>query len=523
MMDRAEADDPHPAAASGEGPAAPAATRRLSVGERRWATTALMLATALQAADATIVNVALPQLERSLGGGIELGAWVMTSYLVAAAIVVPLTGWLRRRFGTQRLYCTALGLFVLASLLCSLAQSPAFIIAFRIAQGAGGGVIPALTQAVLHDLYPRERHGRMLAIWGAVAMLGPIFGPALGGVITDLSSWRLVFAVNLPLGIVAVWRMRRLLPKAEAAGVPFDAVGLVLLIAGIGALQLALQRGIGHFRLRTAELVAEVLIAAVAFAVTAVRVSHRGLTMLRLDVFRDVNFAAAAFFNFTTSALLFTTIVFLPTLAQGPLGYKATVAGLTIVPRGILMMLVVLAAGQVVGRVDFRILIAAGSGVMAVGLAILTVVQSAGALWWMVVGSTIQAMGAGMILMPTSTYAFITLPVEMRTDAAGLYSLLRQFGCACGVALMSAVLQLRIAGHLAGLTAAHPAAPASRLADAATLRAYADCFRMMAVAALAALPLILLFRPRGAGRADAVLPHGADEPAGAAAYRDSSG
>jgi MFS transporter, DHA2 family, multidrug resistance protein len=466
----------------------------LTGADRRWATTALMLATAMQAADATIVNVALPQLEQTFGGGIELGTWVMTSYLVAAAIVVPLTGWLRRRFGPRRLYVAALGLFVIASLLCALAPSAGAIIAFRALQGAGGGVIPALAQAVLHDLHPRERHGRILAIWGAVAMLGPILGPALAGIITDVVSWRWVFAVNLPLGIVAVWRMRHILPESESAAVSrFDTIGLFLLIAGIGALQLALQRGIGHFALRTPELIGEAGVTVIAFAIIAARVKHSGLTILRLDVFKDLTFAAATFFNFMTSALLFTVIVFLPTLAQGPLGYSATVAGLTIVPRGILMMLVVLAVGQVIGRIDIRILLAVGSGLMGVGLSLLAAIRPADDIVWLILGSTVQAMGAGMILMPLSTYAFSTLPAEMRTDAAGLYSLLRQLGCAGGLALMSAVLQMKIS------SGRHP----TRTATAAELQAYADCFRIMAVAAIVVMPGILLFR---AGRAAKVAP-----------------
>jgi DHA2 family multidrug resistance protein len=483
----------------------PAQPNLLSGSDRRWATTALMLATAMQAADATIVNVALPQLESDFGGDIELGAWIMTSYLVAAAIVVPLTGWLRRRFGPRRLYGAALGLFVLASLFCSLAPSAAAIIAFRVVQGAGGGVIPALAQAVLHDIYPRERHGRILAIWGAVAMLGPILGPALGGVITDIGSWRWVFAINLPLGIVAMWRMHHLLPDTRArAQAPFDIIGLLLLIAGIGTLQLSLQRGVGHFWLRWPEILGEVSVAVIALGAIAARVSHSGLTILRLDVFKDVNFAAAAFFNFMTSALLFTAIVFLPILAQGPLGYSATIAGLTIVPRGILMMLVVLAVGQVFGKIDVRIVLAVGSGLMGAGLALLATIQSSDALLWMVLGSTIQAMGAGMILMPLSTYAFSTLPIEMRTDAAGLYSLLRQLGCATGLALMSAVLQLKIATYSADLPAAVAlsAAPGpASLAQGAALQAYADCFGMMAIAAVVVMPGILLFRASRAAEA----------------------
>ncbi len=479
----------------------------LTGSDRRWATTALMLATAMQAADATIVNVALPQLERDLGGGLGgglgLGAWVMTSYLCAAAVAVPLTGWLRRRFGPRKIYLTAILLFVLASLLCSLAPTAAALIAFRIIQGAGGGVIPALAQAVLHDLHPRERHGRVLAIWGAVAMLGPILGPAIGGIITDMASWRWVFAINLPLGIVAIWRMHHLLPEAEAtAEVRFDIIGLLLLTAGIGALQLFLQRGVGHFWVRSPELLAEVAIVVIAFTVVAARISQSRFTILRLDVFKDVNFAAAAFFNFMTSGLLFTAIVFLPNLVQGELGYSATIAGLTIVPRGVLMMLVVLAVGQVIGKIDVRIVLASGSVLMAVGLALLTAIQSADDLGWIVLGSTVQAMGAGMILMPLSTYAFSTLPIEMRTDAAGLYSLLRQLGCASGLALMSGVLQLKISTHLLDLSAVLPASGAlqpARPVDGATLQAYADCFGMMSIAAVVVMPGILLFRT---GRAE---------------------
>src|SRR5262249_50816962 len=164
----------------------------LSQRDRILATAAVMIATAMQAADATIANVALPQLERDLGGGVALGAWVMTSYLCANALVAPLTGWLRRRFGPRRLFVGGTALFIAASLLCATAPSPAAIILCRIAQGAGGGVIHPLSQAILLDLYPREEHGRMLGIWGAMIMAGPILGPALGGIITDLASWRWV-------------------------------------------------------------------------------------------------------------------------------------------------------------------------------------------------------------------------------------------------------------------------------------------------------------------------------------------
>lgn len=472
---------------------------------RRLATVALMVATAMQAADATIANVALPQLDRDLGGGLALGAWVLTSYLCAAAVAVPLTGWLRRRFGARDVYTAAIGLFVIGSLLCALAPNAPAIILFRVIQGAGGGVLPALSQAVLLDLHPRERHARMLALWGAVAMLGPILGPVLGGVATDLASWRLAFAINAPLGLLAVLGARSALPQREPGRpVPFDAPGLVLLAMGIGALELCLERGVGRSWLHSPELVGEASIALIALGVTAARTRYGGLTILRVDVFKDINFAAAAFLNFATSALLFTAIVFLPVLAQGPLHYPATIAGLSIVPRGVLMMLMVLALGRLVGRVDHRLVLLAGAALIAGGLLLLTRIRVSDGLLLVVIGSTVQAMGAGTVLLLLNTLAYATLPAQMRTDAAGLFSLLRQIGCASGVALMTAVLQQRSAVHLADVASHGAAAIPAALADSASLAAYADCFRLMAAATLAIVPAFFLFRPERAtaGRID---------------------
>jgi len=474
---------------------------RISAGSvRGWATLALMIATAMQAADATIANVALPQLEQSLGGGIWLGTWVMTGYLCASAVMAPLTGSLRRRLGARRLYTAAIALFVVASLLCSLAPSGPAIIAFRVAQGAGGGLIHPLCQAILLDLYPKERHGRMLAVWGATIMIGPILGPVLGGVITDLASWRWIFAINLPLGALAIWGMRDALPVTETnEAVPIDALGTALLICGIGALQLLLERGVGHSWRESPELAAEALVTIIALAALAMRRRVAGASVLRLDAFRDMNFAVAAFYNFVTSALFFTTIVFLPALGEGPLGFDATVAGLTIVPRGIAMMLVMLAMGRLIEAVDYRFLLASGLALMAGALAMMAHIRAERSALWIVISSTIQAAGVGMLFTPLSTVAFSTLPIDRRTDAAGLYSLLRQLGCASGLALMTAILQLREQGHINSLAAkigTSVIAVPPDLRDGAVLRAYADCFQTMAIATLIVAPVLMLLRPR---------------------------
>ena len=463
----------------------------LSRSDRLLATVAVMVATAMQAADATIANVALPQLERDLGGGIVLGAWVMTSYLCANALLAPLTGWLRRRFGARRLFVGGVGVFVMASLACSLAPTPAVIILARIVQGAGGGVIHPLAQAILLDLYPKQQHGRMLGIWGAVIMVGPIFGPALGGIITDLASWRWVFAINLPLGALAIWGIRRVLPKTEpGSDLSIDVLGIALLATAIGALQLFLAGGVGQSWLRSPELLAETAVAAIAFIAVGVRVRQGKFTVFQPDLFKDINFATAAFYNFMTSALLFVVIVFVPALGEGPLVYGATLAGFTLVPRGILMMVTMLLVGQFIGKIGFRILLTTGIGLMAAGLAMLSAVQPQSAVTWIVIGSTLQAIGGGMLFTGLSTLGFATLAPEMRTDAAGVYSLLRQLGCASGVALMTTVLRAHVNANLTDLgTGATP-----QLIDSANLLAYRACFQAMAIAALLMAPGIWFFR-----------------------------
>src|SRR6516162_7331281 len=176
----------------------------LSGSSRRQVAVALITATAMQAFDATIANVALPQLEQNLGGGVDLGSWVMTSYLCASAIMATLTGWLRRRHGARPLFIGSISLFIVASALCSIAPSSVALIQFRLVQGTAAGVIQPLAQAILLDIYPQQDHGRMLAIWGATIMAGPILGPVLGGVIADLSSWRWIFVLNFPLGVFAI-------------------------------------------------------------------------------------------------------------------------------------------------------------------------------------------------------------------------------------------------------------------------------------------------------------------------------
>jgi MFS transporter, DHA2 family, multidrug resistance protein len=469
----------------------------LSISSRRQAAAALMIATAMQAFDATIANVALPQLEQSLKGGIDLGSWVMTSYLCASAVMATLTGWFRRRYGARQLFTGAIGLFVFASLLCSIAPSSIALIQFRLVQGTAAGIIQPLAQAILLDIHPKQDHGRILAFWGATIMAGPMLGPIIGGIITDIASWRWIFALNVPLGLVAIWGARRVPTAMESTLRPrMDGIGIVLLVVGVASLQLALQRSIGQIWPISAEIITEAGVAVLALVLFAVRSGRSQYTLFKFEVFRNINFTTSVFYNFMVGALLFTTIVFLPGLSEGPLGFDATQAGLALSPRGIGTMAMMLGVGYLIDRVDHRALLVMGLLITAGGLALMGRVPLHGGEIWLASASAIQGIGVGLLFTPLSTLAFSTLTAELRTDAAGVYSLLRQLGCATGVAMMTAVLQHRIQTNIlnmasqAGLDGGLP----PRALDWATFAAYSGCFRTMAIVTAVMLPGIFLFR-----------------------------
>jgi MFS transporter, DHA2 family, multidrug resistance protein len=468
----------------------------LSVSGRRQTAVALIAATAMQGFDATIANVALPQLEQSLGGGIEFGSWVMTSYLCASAVTATLTGWMRRRYGARQLFAAAILLFVFASVLCALAPSTFALIQFRLLQGIAAGIIQPLAQAILLDIYPQQEHGRMLAIWGATIMAGPILGPVLGGVITDLASWRWIFALNVPLGLLAVMGLGQvpaLTNGRTEAGI--DIPGIILLALGVGALQLALERSIGQTWPFSAEVLIETVVAVMALTALAIRSIRSRVTLFKFEVFCNRNFTTSAFYNFMVGAILFTSIVFLPALSEGPLGYDATLAGLALSPRGIGTMATMLAVGYVINKIDHRALLAVGLLLTAAALALMSRAPTHDGGIWLASASAIQGVGVGLLFTPLSTLAFATLAAELRTDAAGIYALLRQLGCATGIAAMTALLQARIQAKLLAIgdqVVGSDIPP--RVSDAVTFAAYTSCFRAMAVITAIVLPGILLFR-----------------------------
>jgi DHA2 family multidrug resistance protein len=337
----------------------------------------------------------------------------------------------------------------------------------------------------------------MLAIWGAVIMAGPILGPALGGVITDLASWRWIFIINLPLGVIAVLGVRGVPPSVKlAGGAAMDGIGILLLIIGVGALQLCLQRSTKYSSLLSFELIVEFAVSTFALIALAIRTRKFHFTLLRMEIFKNINFCTSTSYMFMIGAFLFATIVFLPALSEGPLGYNATFAGLMISPRGIGTMATMLIVGRLIDKIDPRIWLASGLIITTFALALISEVPLERAAVWLAVASAIQGVGVGLMFTPLSTLAFSSLADELRTDAAGAYSLLRQLGCATGVAAMTALLQARIQTNYAaiadqrGLGVGSP----SHLTDLATLGAYTGCFRTMAIITLFTIPGVFLFR-----------------------------
>jgi len=460
---------------------------------RRWATTALMILTGMQALDATAANVALPDLQQSLGGGIELGSWVMTSYLSAAAVATPMVGWTRRRYGTARVSVVAVVLFVAASLLCAAAWTPAVLIPFRIVQGAAGGLIQPLAQSVLLDIYPKREHPRMLGIWGATVMTGPILGPLLGGVITDLSSWRWIFVINLPFGLLALWGLRGALPTSNVSeNTRINVFEMLLLAAWVGMLQICLARSVGRSWTDSPELAVEAAITVLTFGAWILYARRFGFQLFDLKVLKDRNLVTASAYIFMVCAFLFTTMVFLPALGEGSLDYSATLTGLGISPRGVATMLAMIAAGHLVPKFGQGAFLVAGLATNALGLEMMAQITPERGPAWLAAACAIQGIGVGLIFTPLSTLAFSTVPARIRTDAAGVYNLMRQLGSAAGVSIMTIVLEERISAYAS--TIAQDASSGAELLHAAMPWAYADCFRAMAVATLLLVPGLLLFR-----------------------------
>ncbi|THD58722.1 DHA2 family efflux MFS transporter permease subunit, partial [Phenylobacterium sp.] len=338
--------------------------------KNRWPITiSIMLATVMNSLDTTIANVALPHMQGSVSASPEQITWVLTSYIVAAAIMTPLSGWLADRIGRKRMFLISIGGFTFASMLCGIATSLPEIVIFRLLQGVFGAALIPLSQAVLLDINPPEKHGQAMAIWGAGAILGPILGPALGGYFTEDFSWRWCFYINLPIGILAFLGVLFFISGDRLARAKkFDFLGFGMLTLFIGAFQLVLDRGPSQDWFHSQEIWTETILAGVGLWVFVIHTLTTSHPFFDKALMRDRNFVTASIFGFFIGILLFSTMALLPPMMQTLLGYPVLTSGLVSMPRGVGSFVAMFAVGRLIGKVDTRLILLTGLLISCVAL-----------------------------------------------------------------------------------------------------------------------------------------------------------
>ncbi|HWA80627.1 MAG TPA: DHA2 family efflux MFS transporter permease subunit [Acetobacteraceae bacterium] len=400
-----------------------------------------MVGTLMQALDSTIANVALPYMQGSLSATYDQITWVLTSYIIAAAIMTAPVGWLAARFGRRNLFIVSLAGFTVTSMLCGAAQSLGEIVLFRLAQGCFGAALVPLSQSIMLDIYPVRQRGQAMAIWGMGVMVGPIMGPTLGGYLTEFYSWRWVFYVNLPFGLIAMFGllffMRRLRGNVNLR---FDWLGFGVLALGIGALQMMLDRGELKDWFSSREIVIEALLAGIGFYLFIVHLFTAEKPFIPLAVFRDINFTACMLVMFSAGLVLVASSALLAPYLQDLANYPVQTAGIVLAPRGIGTLIAMMISGRLSDRMDPRILMVIGIALLEYSLWLMlgwTPDVAPRAVAWAIV---LQGAGLGFVFTPLQVMAFATLPLLLRTDGTALLSLFRNFGSAIGVSITSALL-----------------------------------------------------------------------------------
>ena len=498
-------------------------------------TLSIMLATIMQTLDSTIANVALPHMQGTLSASQDQIAWVLTAYIVAAAIATPLTGWLVDRFGQKNIFLASIGGFTVASMLCGMSNSLAEIVAARLLQGGFGAALVPLSQVVLLDINPKEKQGPAMAIWGVGVMVGPILGPTLGGWLTDSYNWRWVFFINVPIGLLAVYGMWKYIrPVPGPRQQRFDMFGFSTLSLAIGALQLLLDRGQQNDWFSSTETWIE----AIALVVTTTYfVAHTALTpadksFVDFRLFKNQNYVSGVLFIFIVGLVLYATRALLPTMLETLMNYPVATTGLVTAPSGVGTMIMMLIVGRLIGKIDLRLMLFAGFTITAVSLwqmSHYTIELSEGDIVW---PGVIQGIGMGLVFVPLSAATFATLSPAMRAQGTALFSLVRNIGSSIGISLVQTMLVRNTVIAHASLTErvthANPAwhnpaiagtydlsSPSGTalldgtVTQQAAMIAYIDDFWLMLFLTLAVTPLLLLIRPPGAAKASDLDAHAA--------------
>ncbi len=493
------------------------------------------LATFMEVLDSSIANVALPHIAGNLSASQDESAWVLTSYLVSNAIILPISAWLATRFGRKRFYMTCVAMFGASSFLCGLAPNLGMLVFFRILQGFGGGGLAPSEQAILADTFPREKRGMAFAVYGMAVVVAPAIGPTLGGWITDNSSWRWIFYINVPFVILSLFLSSRLVEdppylsreRERSRGVRVDYVGLGLIALGVGTLQFVLDKGQEDDWFSSPLIVTFLAMAIVALATWIYWELHHKDPIVDLHLFKLRNFTMAMSFTFVLGMVLYGTTFVIPQFLQVLLGYPAVKAGEALAGGGIVMMLMMPISGMLVSRVDPR-------GMMAFGF-----LSTAAALYFMMTHMTLgmdfftaamlrtlQAAGLAFIFLPSNTLAYLGVPREKNNQVSAINAFIRNIGGGIGISMIGTFLTRREQVHqtylaaqtatgnpvfeqmVAGMSAVlHQAGLAPNVATQqaqarvyfmmqahATTLAYVDVLSVMTLAIAALAPFVLLMK-----------------------------
>lgn len=409
--------------------------------QRLLLTIIIMVATTMQVLDGTIANVALPHMQGTLSATQDQISWVLTSYIVAAAIMTPPVGFIAGRVGRKNLLLISIVGFTLSSMLCGISQSLGEMIVFRLIQGACGASLVPLSQAIILDIYPKEKHGSAMAFWGVGIMVGPILGPTLGGYLTEYMNWRWVFYINVPLGIISFLGIAALMSDGTRdARRQFDILGFSLLSIGIASLQLMLDRGANQNWFESYEILIEGGIFIVAIYFFIVHMFTADNPFLDRRMFADRNLTVGLLFIFLVGMLLFSTSALMPPFLENILGFPVEHTGLMMSPRGIGTLIAMVIVGRLIGRVDERLLLLGGVLITALSLWEMSFFTTEVTSWLIVKTGFIQGLGLGFTFIPLTTITYATLSPELRTEAAGMFSLMRNIGSSIGVSVVFSML-----------------------------------------------------------------------------------
>ncbi|MBM3647112.1 MAG: DHA2 family efflux MFS transporter permease subunit [Alphaproteobacteria bacterium] len=478
-------------------------------------TITVMMATIMHALDGTIANVALPSIQGSLSATQEQVSWVVTSYIVASAILTPFAGFSATRFGLRPTLATCVIGFTAVSMLCGAAQTLDQLVLFRALQGGFGAALVPVSQAIMMDTFPREEQGKAMAMWGVGTMIGPIVGPSLGGWLTDEFSWRWVFYVNLPVGLLCTFGILALVrDSAHDRRRPFDMLGFAFLAIAIGSFQLMLDRGQQLDWFDSIEIVIEGLVAAVAFAMFLIHMLTGSHPFLSRDLFADRNLSVGLILTAITGLILIVTATLMPPFLQQLKGYPVFTTGVVLAPRGAGMMVAMMMVSRLIGRFDARYMITLGFMLCAWSLWEMTTftleVSESRIIW----NGVALGFGLGLVFPPLTTLTFATLPPRLRTEGAAINALMRNLGASVGIAVLVSLLarstqanRAELVGQLTPYSAGWPfgrviPGPDSQMLAAwdaeinrqAAMIGYLNDFRAMTLCTLVVIPLLFFMR-----------------------------